>query len=335
MQTKIQFKNLIAALAIVCLGQTGVASDAQVVVGAVGATPADLKAFATSKDTLPYSEYLDATRPGRDFESDLKARFTRAQKAWLSGNADSARAEFQALTELTLKADWRTPQREVLLTSYLRLAQSSLSGIEKTNWIEGAVRYFSDLEPHPSLFPPPLIEEFTAIRSRSLASASALELWTVFPEARFVLIDGRRIEIANHAAVRLPNGTHRVTALSDTHATFTEFLTPNQLLLFRAKPIALTEGTCSSARLLPNQTLPGKTLLFAGRDCPASTEQLDLRPQLLSSQLMNELKQPATVKAKNRTWIWVVGGALLAGAGYAIAREMNRDKSDQIQRSGF
>lgn len=311
------------------------ASEARVVVGAVGVSASDLKAFATSKEALPYSEYLEANRPGLEFDAELKSRFARAQKAWLSGQTEDARTSFRALTELVLKADWRLPQREVLLTSFMRLAQSSLSGTEKTSWIESAVKSFSDLEPLESLFPPPLIEEFRAARIRMLENAASVEPWVVFPEARFVLIDGRKIETTQRKPIILPAGVHRVTALSDTHGSFTEFLTPNQLRLFRAKPMALSEGSCARARIQSSQTLSLNPILFVGAHCDSGPQQLELKPQLLSTQMMGDLHQPK-VATKNRTWIWVVGGAVLAGAGYAIARELNKDKSsDQVHRSGF
>lgn len=333
LKTKALF--LITAILVTTPG-AALAMQSRYVIGTPGVAPAELKAFATSKEAIPFSEYQEAARPGVEFESELSAKFARAQRTWLAGQTDSARSEFRSLTELVQKADWRDPQREVLLTSFLRLAQSTLSGTEKTSWLDSAAKYFSDLNPQPKLFPPPLIEEFEAAKVRALESAVSIEPWTVFPEFRFVLIDGRKIEVASRKAILLPSGTHRITALSDTHVGFTEFLTANQLRLFRTKPIAMAEGSCSNARITQRSSFATDPILFVGSDCAGGPQQLELKPQLLNAHLMSELGSKPQTASSKKTWLWIVGGAVIAGAGYALARELNRDKApDQIHRSGF
>ena len=83
-----------------------------VVVTAPGVNTAEAKAFATTQDKLLLSDFLELSRPGEDFDRQLTQRLEKAQRAWLSGDSESARSEFRALTELSLKADWRNAQRE-------------------------------------------------------------------------------------------------------------------------------------------------------------------------------------------------------------------------------
>jgi hypothetical protein len=334
LKTKMLAKILVAVAAACPL----LASASSPVVAIPGIGSAEIKAYATSKDKLTLSEHLEVSRPGADRSAELKNRFQKAQRQWLAGNTEAARSEFRALTELSQKADWRDPQREVLQASYLRLAQSASSGTEKSSWLEAAVRFFADLDPNPALFPPPLIEEFRAAKHRLLDDAPEFEPWEVFPESRYVLIDGRKIETKERKPIRLAPGVHRVTALSDTHVAITEFLTASQLRLFRASPVSLVEGSCGTARLKSDLTQLRDAEIYSGASCTGdSAKPLELKPQYLASNglPLTATQRPAQVEGK-KTWYWVLGGAIIAGAGYALVREMNKEKGPEtVHRSGF
>ncbi|RYZ79349.1 MAG: hypothetical protein EOP06_27380 [Proteobacteria bacterium] len=338
---KMKMNEVMALVASALISLTlASAQAASPVVAVPGVSLAEIKAYATSRDRLPLSEYLEAARPGSDRERELKTRFQRAQKFWLSGDTDEARAEFRGLTELSLKADWKTPQREVLQAAHLRLAQTSASGTEKNSWLESAVRYFGDLPPDLSLFPPPLIEDFNETKHRLLDGAVEFEAWEVFPDSRFVIVDGRKISTTDRRAIPLAAGLHRVTALSDTHVAITEFLTVNQLRLFRASPAALIEGSCATAKLKVDLPEVGFPELYSGQKCPASVASLQLKPQFLTGVGQSDLTQLAGEVPKasvtKKTWLWIAGGLLVSGAGYALARELSKEKPPEtVHRSGF
>lgn len=307
-----------------------------VVVVSPGVPLSDAKAYALQHDRYLLSDYLEATRPGEDHDQMLRAKLERAQRAWLGGDIENARAEFRAITELGLKADWRNSQREVIQTAYLRLAQTSESGTEREGWLESAVRLYGDLAPNASLFPPPLLGELDATKKRMALNTTEIEIADVFSDFRYVLVDGRKVDIALEPRIRLTTGLHRFTALSDSHEAVTEFLSAAQLRVLRLSPPALTTGRCHEAALRSeiSRPAPVDVEIYSGAACPSKISSLLQPHRLLTSE--RGLSIPEAPEAKeNRTWIWIVGAALIAGAGYALATQNHSDSPQATHHSGF
>jgi hypothetical protein len=306
-----------------------------VVVSSPGVSVVESKAYATQHDKLLLSDYLESSRPGDEHDQMLRKKLERAQRAWLGGDVELARTEFRTLTELSLKADWRAAQREVLQTAYLRLAQSSDSQSDRAGWLETCARLFGDVKPNSTLFPPPLLNEYETALARINLNRIDIDLSDVFPDFRFVLIDGRKIEVALTSRVQLTEGVHRLTALSDSHESVTEFLTAAQLRVFRVSPPSLTDGFCEAARLRPQTEIPStlNVEIYSGAKCPAKIDGL-----LKNSRFLSESHQPeipdAPKVSNDRTWLWVVGAAVIAGAGYALATH-GSSAPTPMHRSGF
>ncbi len=314
-----------------------------VVVTAPGVNSAEAKAFATTQDKLLLSDFLESSRPGEDYDRQLTQRLEKAQRAWLSGESENARAEFRALTELSLKADWRNAQREVLQTAYLRLAQSSDSGTERESWLDSAARLFMDLSPNPGLFPPPLLAEYEASKKRIEATAVDIDLRDVFPDFRYLIVDGRKRELATESRLRLSKGLHRLTAYSDSHEPVTEFLTAAQLRVLRLSPPVLTEGSCTGARLRSRAELPSslEIEIYSGPGCSSTIGSVLQASRLVSEPSLanNFAKMSANSNespragSNSKTWLWVVGGAVIAAAGYAVASHAS--SPEPIHTNGF
>lgn len=315
-----------------------------VVVTTPGQPMPEAHAFATRKDKLLLADYLEAIRPGADHDRMLRTKLERAQRSWLSGDIEAARADFRALTELALKADWKNDQREVIQAAFLRMAQSSESGTEREGWLESAARLYGDIAPDASLFPPPLMNQYDAVKTRT--TTVSLDLADVVPDFRYVLIDGRKVDLALDSRVSLSGGLHRLTALSDSHESVTEFMTAAQLRVLRLSPPPLSEGLCENARLRSRSILPSgvDVEIYSGPACaPKIMSALDdarlvTAPRApfapsgtsLATSPGGASSEPAT---KDRTWIYIVGGALLAGAAYALANQQS--PSGPTHRSGF
>lgn len=296
--------------------------------GVIVATPgidlSEAKAYATAHDKLLLSDYLELTRPGEEHDQQLRQKLERAQRAWLGGDIEIARTEFRALTELALKADWRKSQREAIQMAYLRLAQSAESGTEREGWLEAAARLYGDLEPNATFYPPPLLNDYNETVKRLDISATEVDLRDAFPDFRYVLIDGRKVEPATESRVRLKAGLHRFTALSDAFEATTEFLTPAQLRVLRLSPPALTEGACEEAALKSKSTMPTAEV-YAGNKCPMRVDGLLKTSRFLSApkldaEIAKEIPDAPRAESNNHTWLWIVGAAVVAGAGYAIAQ---------------
>ncbi len=309
-----------------------------VVVVTPGQSLTEAKTYATAHDKLLLSDYLETTRPGDDHDRQLKSKLERAQRAWLGGDREAARAEFRSLTEMSLKADWRNAEREVLQAADLRLAQMSDSGTEREGWLESAARLYGDLAPNAALYPPPLLAEYETIRKRLLATAVEIDLRDVFPDFKFVIVDGRKIELANEYRLAIMPGIHRLTAYSDSHETVTEFLTGSQLRVLRLSPPTLTEGVCETAKMRTRTDLPSSlnVEIYSGSNCPHDISNLLHSSQFISDpQLaMSEGASAPSTLSNKRTWLWIIGGALIAGAGYALATHHDAS-TEAVHRTSF
>jgi hypothetical protein len=306
-----------------------------VVITVPGASTPEARSFATQKDRLLLSDYLESTRPGPDHDQMLKTKLERAQRSWLGGDIESARADFRALTELAMKADWKNDQREVIQVAFLRMAQSAESGTEREAWLDSAVRLYGDIDPDATLFPPPLMSEYGAVKQRS--TTVSVELADVFPDFRYVLIDGRKVDLALDSRALITSGLHRLTALSDSHESVTEFMTAAQLRVLRVTPPALAEGLCESAKLRSRNVLPSAidVEIYSGAGCTPK-----IASALNDSRLVTAPREPffpetPKTESSSKTWIYVVGGALLAGAAYAVAKQNQSDSAQPTHRSGF
>lgn len=337
------FKKLAAAsvLVIFLLSAVAQATPSPAPKGVVVTTPgisvAQAKAYATSHDKWLLSDFLDHARPGDDEDSILRQKLDRAQRAWLGGRIEEARSEFRGLSELALKADWKAQERDVIQTSLLRLAQIAESSSERSSWLESAARLYADVEPNTSLFPPPLLNEYQATLKRLESGATDVDLRDEFPDFRYVLIDGRKFEIALQPRARILSGTHRFTGYSDSHEAVTEFMTAAQLRVMRLSPPPLTEGLCSTSRLRSRVSVPGRVdvEIYSGPDCPPVLNAFPERLSVRGGDLRLPEMPADSTQASKKTWLWIVGGALLAGAAYAVATQTFNSSAEATHRSGF
>jgi hypothetical protein len=305
------------------------------VVTTPGLNTSEAKSYATQNDRYLLSDYLETTRPGDDHEQMLKSKLERAQRAWLGGDIEAARAEFRALTELSLKADWRDSQREVLQTAYLRLAQSAESTTERSGWLESAARLYGDLTPVSDLFPPPLMTEYESVKDH--LTKTEIVFGDVFPDSRYVLVDGRKIEISTQPRLQISAGLHRLTALSDSHEPVTEFMTATQLRVLRLSPPVLTEGTCDGAKIRSRSAVPSNidVEIYSGATCPTKKFESALNEGRLITAGPNAFGPSAPqVRAKDHTWLWIAGAAIVAGAAYAFANQ-HESAPQATHRSGY
>jgi hypothetical protein len=310
-----------------------------------GLNQLEFEAFAEGLRRPTLAEALDLQRPGKVAEEKLRHLLEQAQAAWLEHSLDTARSGFTELTALADEADWRDSQREAIFYAFMRMAQlagtSTSRANEASEWMEKAARFFPDLSPRPDLFPPPFIKSFSETHSRTLASAQTIDLKARFPEFRFVLVNGKKHEVGRKAKLQLPQGRHRITALSDQHAPFTEKLSANQLEIFRLNPLSIAQGSCEApsgvGNLLGHDSL---TVVYAD-GCLRTRKQagwlhrngdlaeLETRPldpgvaSGMNASLFqdHEFERPGM---KKKHWLWIGAGAFLTGA-YLVHREVNRD----------
>lgn len=297
------------------------------VVAGPDVTDRELRDYVETHDRRTLSESIETLRPGAAQEELLRSRLERAQRAWLNGSSEQAKGLFAEIVDSAYSADWKQSQREAILYAYLRLAQSSDSPLEKAAWLEKANRFAPDLEPDASLFPPPLLATFKEARAKIAVQSTPIALKDAFPGFRTVLIDGRKVDVESSAAIRIPPGTHRITALGDRFAPVTEMLTAAQLGVFRVAGKTLAQS-CEA----PVADINGIAIeVYDGERCPSSKA---LIPQQPGADWANV---PAEVSERpKRNWLLIGAVALGAAAVYAIAhRPQPSGEPTPSHRDGF
>jgi hypothetical protein len=329
-----------------------------------GVSQEQLEAHAEAQGRSTLSDHLDAIRPGKENEQKLHKLVERAQTAWLSGSIEAARFTFKEIAHLALEADWREPQREAIHYAILRLAQTAPTPTERDEWIEKATTLFPDIQADTDNFPPPLMDSFRAARSRVLALAQTYIPSAHFPDHRYLLINGKRFVITSELKIRLTQGLHRVTALSDAYLPMTEKLTSSQMEVFRLSMPPLASGTCDlpsagasnseavsftvvySTDCIRSKTAQGWIAKdsegFAKGDVAFKNSERSsagLENDVLS-QISGAAPSQSASTSNKHSWIWAGAAALTAGTIYLVQRQMNHEPSsspraEPVHRSGF
>lgn len=289
----------------------------------------ELRSFVERADRRSLSEFLDANRPGTQFEERLRAKLEKAQRAWLNGSSEVAKEAFIDVTELGALADWRDSEREALLYSHLRLAQLSGTSLERAEWLAKGARLVTDLEPDSGLFPPPIVAEFKDVRSKIATQSTAIVFKDVFPGFRYVLIDGRKISLESATPTRISPGLHRITAWSDRHSPITEHMSSAQLGVFRIKVNPIVES-CGA----PTRTLEGglEVDVYDGPGCASTVPTLSLT----KAPDLNWAATPNEVKARpRRDWLWIGAGVVASAVVFSVIRNQKKSDPTPSHRDGF
>jgi hypothetical protein len=335
----------------------GAASGDGPLVRGPGTNRIEFEAFAEAQRRSTLAQALELDRPGKEAEEKLRNLLEKSQAAWLGHSLDAARSGFMEMAALAEEADWRDSQREAVFYAFMRLAQlaspssgpspsslpSPMDPKDAEEWMKKAARLFPDLSPSPELFPPPLIRSFSEVHTRTLVAARAIDLKAHFPESRFVLVNGKKYDMSRRERLDLPTGRHRITALSDQHAPFTEKLTATQLGILRLNPPSIAQGSCQAPTGVGNLfEYDSLAVVYSGGCLRTRTSSGWLHPNGDLAELTSRPLDPAAASAmkeslfqdpeferprmKSKHWFWLGAGALITGA-YLAHREANRDKA--------
>ncbi len=315
----------VLALTLAC-AQASAAVDRPLAAGP-DVSDADFSKYVEAHGRRSLSEDFDANRPGTDFEERLRSKLETAQRAWLGSSPEKARTAFVELAELARRADWKDPQREVILYAHLRLAQSAVSPIERVEWLESAARLTPDLEPDSSLFPPPLLRELKELRATIATRSLPLALHDVFPGFKFVLVDGRKIDLASKATTRISPGVHRITALSDRHMPVTEELTAAQLGVFRVNGRPFAESCASPLVSLEDGT---RIEVLNGQNCKPPSSSVAKVPDADWTKVSQEVSA-----RPRRDWLWIGLAAVGTALAISVARDRQKGETTAVHREGF
>lgn len=263
-------------------------------------------------------------------KQNLKNLLSIAQSEFLNGGVVQARQKFSELVRLSDTQDWRSAERSTFVYAHLRLAQMSTDQDEREAHLANAARW-GDAEVTAELFPPPLWQSYLKIKKSRLSEALDLDLW--FPEARYLLVDGRPIEILAATKIELDQLPHRFTLIYDHAESVTKIATWSEIKAWQPRPKVFVTGDCQTADWQNNPELPQSQVYFS-EDCitpfggAKAKKLIDLKPT--TANMTAEWARPQSLKSDSKIsgWVWAAAGVAILTA-IAISQ-----KADEKTQSG-
>jgi hypothetical protein len=236
-------------------------------VKAPSANPQEFAVYNQNSDFQKISTYFLRCAEKDQILEDFK----KAQILFLDGNLDQAKQQFLLVTEKKWSCDWAEGERQLVLFSFLRMAQIELDTARQTQWLTQAVHFDSEWTPDPSVFPPPLIGQFSSVRRQTIAQKIVLPAFSKKYSA--LLRNGRFISLVQ-LSLEASTGKARYTFVSDTYQIETVFMTLAELEQLTLQPQPLVLGDCNEFQLSENLKWIENVSVFFGLNCVKTPQQL-------------------------------------------------------------
>lgn len=261
-----------------------------------------------------------------EYKRDLYEDFKKAQIQFLDGNIDQAKSLFEKVSEKKWSCDWADDERRLISFSLMRLAQLETNDSQRRQWLQDNIDFDDQLKPDESVFPPPLIKEFTSLQKQQ--SKQKITFPAFAKKFSAILRNGRFVSLAQITFEALP-GKARYTFVSDSFQTEKVFLTLKELEGLSLEPQPLVYGDCENFQITESLRLLKNVSVFHGMDCikgqPSSEYRLShaSSPDIVLPSFANE----TTASETQRSWIqrnglWV-GTAILSSIliGYHLNKQ--------------
>lgn len=245
---------------------------------------------------------------GRSNNKNVIQLLESAQEFFLSAQLHRARKAFQEIIALKEERQTSEEERKTITYALFRLAQLAESEEGKRQLLTEAYVYNPNYQPDENLFPPPLLSQWTKVKSRHIRFS-----WRPLPWMQnysLILINGRKYFVEPGLQIDLPVGSHLLTFVSNKSRASTHKLSTSQLDLFRPPYSPLGQGTCQTHKLMA----PQLSTYFAD-DCIISPKnqvsyQKSATIPRLTDPIARAPKVTSTAWYKNK-WLW---GGLIASS---------------------
>ena|GEM_PF-6384899 len=302
-----------------------------VVLKAPQANAKDYQAFVLSSSAYEFpSHALLSAMPSADDREHLSSLFAKAQASYTEGSLNQAKEDFRQVVALAETDQWGDEEQNVLLHSYLRLAQLAQNADEVSEWLKKAVTWTPKGKLDETFFPPPLVQQFRELQS-SLATVP-VDLKPFSEDFNFVVLNGQTIDLAKTKKVEIKDGPVRATFVSDTFQPSTLQVAADQLAQAQPERRPWIEGSCLKPQLHWQKSGQLAKPFFSQNCAPAKTKEspeIDVAyhaPVTVTHSENNPM--PFTTDAANsskthvpfyeRTWFWV-GVGVVATAVVVVA----------------
>ncbi|MCB0350117.1 MAG: hypothetical protein KDD38_02970 [Bdellovibrionales bacterium] len=237
---------------------------------------------------------------------NLNQSFLVAQDHFLKSEIGVIENDWLDVTAFAHKADWAKPQREMIQTAYLRLAQIASDATSTRKYLLEALCYDDEFVPDQKLFPPPLIEQYNSLKSH----IPKKELTFISAEGfSYALINGVQHRISSRTPLHIRPGTKRITYLSPTYMPVSRVLDTSEIIKYQPQKILA-------------QKISAPTSKLKQRSLVKSAEDLFSAPTSISPSIENKMPSAINEQFYKKPKFWV-GAAILAGVVYALKSQNN------------
>lgn len=264
------------------------------------------------------------THPRASEREQVRLRFAEAMKLYLSGEVEDAQSQFRSFVSHSKEADWGKGDRDLFFNAYMRLAQLSDRQEDVQKWIQLAIRYDVEKRPSETMYPPPFQKTFSKLYKQEEKEFVTWKPSSFFKAYNYLVVNGKRYSTENLNSIILPQGEHRISAVSNKYGYWSKVLNTKEILKFStALPPALVQGDCHDPKILDNPwTVPSQARGFFGKKCIKTNIE-----RLTEQNEISLAKDNSVQKAKPKT-LWILIGASLITSYFIIKenRKPNRQR---------
>jgi hypothetical protein len=315
------FVNLLFAMNLV---------SASWLVKAPAANPQEFAVYSQNSDFQKISAYFLRCEE----KAQLLEDFKKAQILFLDGNLDKAKQQFLIIVEKKWSCDWSENERQLIAFSFLRIAQIEQDVQAQTRWLTEANNFDGEWMPDTSVFPPPLLSQFSAIRRQSKQQKIVLPAFSQKYSA--LLRNGRFVSLAQ-LSFEASASKARFTFVSDTYQIETVFLTLSELENLNLQPQPLVFGDCDNFQLSENLKWIENISVFHSLNCVKDSQrsaQVNSAPSQTTHQLSAQLpSMPMESSAAPKSWIQRNGiwlGTALVGSVLLSYHLKNQNREQTV-----
>ncbi len=298
-------------------------------VKAPSSNPQEFAVYSQNSDFQKISGYFLRCEEKDQILEDFK----KAQILFLDGNLDKAKQQFLIVTEKKWSCDWAESERQIILFSFLRMAQIEQEPARQSQWLTLAVHFDSEWTPDASVFPPPLILQFASVRRQTMAQKIVLP--TFAQKYSALLRNGRFISLAQ-LSLEADAGKARYTFVSDTYQIETVFMTLSELEQLTLQPQPLVMGDCNNFQLSENLKWIENVSVFFALNCVKTSQQTSTVISGTVAKIDSALQMPAMPQApqpQQQTWVQRNGlwlGTAIVGSLLLSYHLKNQDRPQTV-----
>jgi hypothetical protein len=300
--------------------------NASWLVKAPSAHPQEFTVYSQNSDYQKISTYFLRCEE----KSQLLEDFKRAQVLFLDGNLERAKQQFLIVTEKKWSCDWAESERQIILFSFLRMAQIEQEPPRQSHWLNQAVEFDTEWTPDNAVFPPPLIAQFSLVRRQTKLQKIVLP---AFAQKFSALLRNGRFMSLSQLAIEANSGKARYSFVSDTYQIETVFVSLSELEQLSIQPQPFVVGDCDDFQLSENLKWIENVAVFHSLNCIKSSQKTTSEPMMANAASPLQLPAAPDSIPLQKTWIQRNGlwlGTVIVGSLLLSYHLNNQDRAQTV-----